>query len=160
MGKALRTIVIGLGNPILSDDSVGIKVAAELKHLLRKNDGIDVIELYAGGINLMDAMTGYDKAIVVDAMLTGVNKPGTVKLMSVSKSNTTKNIVSSHDSSLLTALEVGRSIGLSLPLLSCISVVGIEAKETEVFGYELSAEVSLAVPVAVKQVMAELQLRG
>lgn len=157
MGKNAKTIVVGLGNPILSDDGVGIKVAGRLKNLLSGNTEIDVIELYAGGINLMDAITGYEKAVIVDAMVTGGNKPGTVSFLPVSDLAVTKNIVSSHDTNLSTALEVGKSLGLSLP--SDISIIGIEAKETEVFGEELTEDVAKAVPAAVERVMTELRLR-
>src|ERR1044072_2640099 len=64
----VRTVVVGLGNPILSDDSVGIKVAEQVKRHLSAESGIDVLEAYAGGLRLMEAIAGYDSAIIVDAM--------------------------------------------------------------------------------------------
>ena len=63
----MKTIVLGVGNPILQDDGVGIHVANQLKqHVNHPNVTID--EALTGGMNLLDLITGYDKAILIDAV--------------------------------------------------------------------------------------------
>ena len=74
----MRTIIIGLGNPLLTDDALGIKAAAILRQELIDHDNIEVVEAYLGGLGLMELMIGFDRAIVVDAMTTGVHPPGTL----------------------------------------------------------------------------------
>lgn len=158
MGKdiSMKTIIIGLGNPILSDDSVGIKVAREIKE--RVKDGIDIIEAYAGGIRLMDELVGYDRAIIIDAAVTGKNGPGTIYSMPLSDLVSTRNIVCAHDMNLATAVEMGRMLGLQLP--SEVSIWGIEASDVETFGEELTEDVAKAVPLAVERVIEELTNEG
>ncbi len=144
-----RTIIIGLGNPILSDDSVGIKVARVLKDTLGDND-IDVKELYAGGIRLVEAMEGYERAIIVDAMVTGKAVPGSVCEVELSESGDARNITSVHDIDLPTAMKLGRSLSMDLP--EEITIFGIEIRGTNIFGEELSAEVAGSVDIAVKAI--------
>ncbi len=155
-----KTIVIGLGNPILSDDSVGIKIARSLKERLYGPAGVnspemqvDIIEIYAGGMRLMDTMVGYERAIIVDAIVSG-GIPGSVRSISLQDVCTTRNIICTHDTGLSTALEMGRMLGLDLP--SNIRIWAIEAKDVVTFSEELTSEVSHAVPLAVGQIYAFL----
>lgn len=155
----MKTVVIGLGNPILTDDSVGIKVSREVKDRLaeqyeRSGDTVDIKEVYAGGIRLMDAMTGYDRACIVDAMVTGRFSPGQVSEFALEELCSTRNIVCTHDTNLATALELGRMLDLHLP--SVVKIWGIEARDVTTFGEQLSEEIEDAVPVAVSAILREL----
>ena len=153
----MKTVIIGLGNPILTDDSVGIKVSRTLKDRLTHSSGIDVKEVYAGGIRLMDEMIGYERAVIVDAMVTGNAVPGTIRQMSLSDVLMTKNIISSHDTNLFTAIEMGRMLGLPLP--SEIKLWGIEAEDTGTFGEDLTEKVADAVQPLVEKIIYELSKR-
>jgi hydrogenase maturation protease len=159
----MKTVVIGLGNPILTDDSVGIKVSRAIKkHLSHQgesameNDTIDIKEVYAGGIRLMDAMTGYDRACIVDAMVTGRFRPGEVSEFALDELCSTRNIVCTHDTNLSTAIELGRMLDLHLP--STIKIWGIEACDVTSFGEDLTDEIEHAVPVAVSAILCELNI--
>jgi len=156
-----KTIIIGLGNPILTDDSVGIKVVRLLKDRLNSLNGsnglncsVDVIELYAGGIRLIDVLAGYDHALIVDAMVTGDHDYGTVRFFAESELRNTRNTISMHDIDLPTALEMGRMLGIKMPW--DITVLGIEAKDVETFSEDLTAEVAKAVPAAVAKIINDL----
>jgi hydrogenase maturation protease len=159
----MKTVIIGLGNPILTDDSVGVKVSRAIKeHLnyqdepVRGNDTIDVKEIYAGGIRLMDAMTGYDRACIVDAMVTGSSDPGAMREFGLDELCSTRNIVCQHDTNLSTAIELGRMLKMHLP--STIKIWGIEAGDVTSFSEQLTDEVEHAVPVAVKAILSELNI--
>jgi len=151
----MRTIIIGLGNPILSDDSVGIKVARSIREKISPGDDIDVAEVYAGGIRLMDAMVGYDRAFIVDAMVTGSNAPGTIRSFRLSELISTRNLLCAHDMNLPTAIEMGRMLGMHLP--SEIMIWGIEASDVEAFGEELTEDVAKAVPIVIEKIMSDLK---
>ncbi|TAN45798.1 MAG: hydrogenase maturation protease [Nitrospirae bacterium] len=151
----MKTIVIGLGNPILTDDSVGIKIARELKARLSNDcEGVEIVELYAGGIRLIDVLAGYDKAIIVDAMLTGEHKPGTIHRFSSTNLTSTRNAMSMHDLDLPGALELGRMLGIRLP--EDFRIWGIEADDVETFSEELTHQVACSVRPVVEEVMEEL----
>lgn len=156
----MKTIVIGLGNPILTDDGVGVKAARLLKERLNGANGlngaaVEVKELYVGGLALMDALTGYERAILIDAALTG-SEPGTIHELSPSGLPATRNTFSTHDTNLPTALEVGRTLGLSLP--EDIKIIAVEAADVETFSEELTEKVEKAVPVVVDRIFEMLNI--
>lgn len=157
----MKTVIIGLGNPILTDDSVGIRVSRAIRERLGqhgeadgRNDTVDIKEVYAGGIRLMDAMTGYDHAYIVDAMMTGRSMPGEVTEFDPDELCGTRNMVCTHDTNLSTALELGRMLNMHLP--STIKIWGIEASDVTSFGEQLTDEIERAVPVAVNAILSEL----
>lgn len=83
----MKTIIIGLGNPFLSDDGVGIIVANEIKKLLVNQNlnghNIAVTTASVGGLRLMEMMVGFDRAILIDSLVTG-GRPGTIQRMTLS----------------------------------------------------------------------------
>ena len=85
-----RTLVIGLGNPLVSDDSVGLRVVERLRPLLADREGVDVVEDYWGGLRLMEQMIGYSRAVVIDATYTGA-APGTIHHLSTDSIATQKS---------------------------------------------------------------------
>lgn len=147
----MRTILVGLGNPILADDSVGIKAAQAVRGLLAGQGEVQVIEAYAGGLRLMEAMAGYDRAIIVDAMKTG-RALGTLARFGPGEGSRTRNLLSTHDGDLEGSLALGRELGLKLP--GEIEIIGIEAEDVESFSEELTPAVHAALPGAVAQIMA------
>jgi hydrogenase maturation protease len=161
----MKTVIIGLGNPILGDDSVGVIVSRKIRDRLRlRSDAgetageVDVKEVYAGGIRLMDAMTGYDRAWIIDAMVTGRHQPGTIIPLSAHDLCSTRNIVCTHDTNLDTALELGRMLGVHLP--SKVRVWGIEASDVESFSERLTDAVFRSVPLAVEEIIKDLNHYG
>ncbi|NLW25048.1 MAG: hydrogenase maturation protease [Clostridia bacterium] len=63
-----KFIVIGLGNPILTDDGVGNRIAQNLQKLVSPE--VEVVEASLAGFNLIDLVAGYEKAILIDAVQT------------------------------------------------------------------------------------------
>ena len=158
-----RTVVIGLGNPLLGDDGVGWRVVDEVEGLLRtaRNAGrsipdVVVERLGVGGLMLMECLTGYEAAILVDAA-EFPNRP-IAEVRSCCFDDLADfaagHLDSAHDASLKTALALGRRLGASLP--DRIETVTIQVRSTDVFSEELSPEVTGAVPVAVSAVMSLL----
>ena len=66
-------LILGIGNPILRDDGVGIRIAQKLRE---ENPELEVIETSEVGISLLKLVVGYDKLIIVDSTKTGGAKPG------------------------------------------------------------------------------------
>ena len=153
----MKTIVVGLGNPILGDDGVGWKVAQEVERLLGPAAGdasapIRVDYSALGGLSLMENLVGYDEAILVDAL--ALDQPsGAVLTFPLDElpSTATGHTDSAHDTSLQEALKMGQVMGASLP--QRITVVGIAAKRLYDFSESLSPEVGASVELAAKAVL-------
>ena len=150
----MRSLILGLGNPLITDDSVGLRVAEALKPRLADRPDVEVSEDYWGGLRLMERMIGYDRAIVVDAIQTGA-PPGTIHQLTPDGIPTQRS-ASAHDLNLSTALEFGRQAGMHLPENRHIQLVGIEAEDILTFGEQCTPAVQAAIPRAVETVLAAL----
>ena len=151
----MKTIVIGVGNPILQDDGVGIHVANQLKQHVNHPD-VTFDEALTGGMNLLDLILGYDKAILIDAINIKNARNGEVKrlLLSDFPSIHSNN---PHDVSLLEALNLAERLG-EKRIPNEIVIIGIVLKEIPyVFGDQLSSKIAAAVPQAVKLTVSELE---
>lgn len=146
-----KVLVIGLGNPLISDDSVGLRIAEELKRRLADDPRVDVTEDYWGGLRLMERMIGYERAIVIDAICTGA-APGTLHFLSTEMVATQKS-ASAHDVNLPTALAFGRQAGVQLPRDEDVRLVGIEAQDVINFSDRCTPDVAAAIPRAVNEVI-------
>lgn len=154
----MKTLILGLGNPLMGDDSVGLRVAAELAAQLAHQPDIVVQEEYRGGLHLMERMIGYDRVILIDAMVTGLS-PGSLQWLTVDWLPT-QHTASAHDVNLATALAVGRHAGAKLPPNEAIWILGIEAQQVHTFSEQCTPAVAEAIPKAVTAVLEKLQHIG
>jgi len=149
----MKTIVLGVGNPILQDDGVGLHVIEALRQRLT-NPLVTVETASTGGMNLLDMIRGYEKVILIDAVKQNNSKPGEVKRFLLSDFHSVHSC-NPHDVSLSEALHLAAQLGEKhLPLK--IILIGITVKNTYEFGEQLSNEVSSAIPTAVSLVLEEL----
>lgn len=147
-----KSIVVGLGNPILTDDGVGNKIAEILRDLVGPE--VEVVEASLAGFNLLDILTGYDKAILVDAIQT---KGGTVgDIYKLDKDNLafSQRLSSVHDINLYTAWELGKQLGVELP--QKLVIFAIEVEDVLTFGEKLTSQVEKVVPEVCEMVLNEL----
>lgn len=157
-----KTLIVGLGNPILGDDAIGWRVAEAVEARLKTETGLELtgIEfdyLSLGGLSLMERFIGYERAIILDSIQTEGGELGQVfsfsleELPDLSAGHTT----AAHDTSLQTALALGRQMGTHLP--DDVQVVAVEADRVFDFSDKLSPAVAAAVPEATAAVFALLQ---
>lgn len=146
----VKTLVVGLGNPILGDDGVGWQIAQALQQEEEIPSDITIECLAVGGISLMEALIGYDQAILIDAIVTHHAPIGTVNCCKLQDlpNLTSGHMTSAHDASLTDALTMGRSLGAVLP--QDITVVTVESQKVYEFSEIMSPAVAGAVPQALK----------
>ena len=152
--RTLRTLVLGLGNPLLTDDSVGLRVVDRLRSALDGWPGLELAEDYWGGLRLMERLVGYDRAIIIDAQRSGA-PAGTVSILSAN-APPTRHGDSAHDVDLWTALEFGRQAGAAVPTASSIRIVAIEAADVDTFCEKCTPAVAASIPRAAEAVQALL----
>lgn len=152
----MRVKVIGLGNPILTDDGVGIYAVRLVKRWLPPKADVAIAELAVGGLELMEAMIGYDRVILVDAIWQPAQPPGALFHFTAEALPDTMNSASAHDIDLPGALAAGRRMGVPLPADAAIDIVAVCAREVLTFGDAPTPPVLAAVPVAAAHVLALL----
>jgi hydrogenase maturation protease len=144
-------IVLGLGSPYLTDDSIGLRVVRELAQGGSHPD-VRFVESHAGGLLLLEELEGADRAVIVDALVDPHRIPGEVIEAGVGA--TSQNLACSHDSSLTEALALGRAMGMRLPDDGAIRLVAIVASDVSTFSETLTPAVEAAIPGACSAVRA------
>jgi len=151
----MKSIVLGIGNPIIGDDGVGFRVIEALEKDPPPGD-VSLAACDVSGLAILDLIVDFDQAVLVDAIQTVNGIPGTVYRLELADFNTTKHTISPHDMDLPTALALGRKMDLKTP--DKISIVAIEIPDAYIFSNDLTAPVQAAVPEAVshvRQILAE-----
>jgi len=140
----MRAIVIGIGNPVLRDDSVGIKVARQFEGL------VDVEILMATDFKVLDKLLGYERAIIVDGVRLG-NEPGTVLEFGAGDLFFTATFSGTHNLSLPTTLKIGYDLfGAEMP--KEIKIIAVEIEDATTFSRECTPAVAAAIPAAAERV--------
>lgn len=149
----MKTLVLGLGNPILTDDAVRFAVAEAVRHTLDRED-VTVREASVGGLTLLQLVEGYDRVIIIDAFENGAAQPGQIHCLSPDEVQWSLRPRSTHGVPFATALELGRRWGMCIP--KEIVIFAVEAADVQTFGEELTPSVAAVVPKVVELVLEEL----
>jgi hydrogenase maturation protease len=149
----MKTLVLGMGNTILTDDGAGIMVARSLKE--RKPD-LAVVETSEAGLALLDFIVGYDRLIIVDSIKTGQGKPGELYKMEMGALKPTAHLTSLHGVDVATAFELGQKLGYHMPRR--VSIYAVEVKDNTSFGEECTEEVGGKISLITEQIIGEEKL--
>jgi hydrogenase maturation protease len=149
----MKTMILGLGNPIFNDDGVGLRVSDTLKETIRDKD-ITIESAELAGIDMLETLSGYDRVIIIDAIKTG-GQVGDIYRLTPQDLKSTIHTGTPHDVNFTTALEFGARIGVKLP--EKIDIIAVEIPEGVSFGEKLSPDVEKAVPQCVQLVMVMLK---
>jgi len=146
----LKTLVIGIGNSVLCDDGVGIRVAAEVGKRI-SDPAITVAEACHGGLFLLEAFLGYDHVVLIDAIQTEGGTPGQVYDLQPEHFSSARHLSSPHQVDFATALDLGKALGLSVP--PRIDIIAVEAEDVTSFRDRCTPEVERAIPVAAERAL-------
>lgn len=142
-----------MGNTILTDDGVGIKIARSLKE--RKPE-LDVVETSEAGLALLDFIVGYDRLIIVDSVKTEEGKPGELYKIEMGELKPTSHLTSLHGVDMATAFELGQKLGYHMP--QQVSLYAVEVKDNTSFGEECTEEVGEKISLISEQIIGEEKL--
>ena len=150
MTKSAKTLVLGIGNPLFGDDGVGIEIARRIDER-SVGSAVDVVEASASGIELLDIVSGYERLIVVDSIITREGRIG--KLHRLRRDDFTDAIRAApkHQMNLFTTLEFGRNLNIDMPDETVIYAVEIEEALEMKEGY--TQELQDAIPGIVEAII-------
>jgi hydrogenase maturation protease len=150
----MATLVLGMGNPILSDDGLGLVVARRLRDLPMPPD-VEVAESEVGGLRLLELVRGFTKVVIIDALRSG-GTPGEIKRVAADEFRGGHRYGSAHSIHLGTVLQLGDQLGVAMP--AEVVVYTVEALDVETFGERLSEPVAAAAERLVGLIGDELRL--
>ena len=148
-------IILGMGNKFFGDDGVGIIIAEKLSEILKDQKNIAVEETNWGGFRIIDLLSGYKNAIVVDALKTGKMPVGYIHNLDYKDLIHSVRMVSFHDVNFATAVEFAKEIGRPMP--ENITVFAIEVEETDHFSETLTPKVMEAIDICIQMIMEEIK---
>ncbi|NIO71612.1 MAG: hydrogenase maturation protease, partial [Anaerolineae bacterium] len=145
-------LIMGLGNPLLGDEGIGVRVVEELKGL-ELPDGVVVVEGGTTGLGLIGLMEGYQRVIIVDAADMG-HPPGRVVRFTPLEVQlkTAEAPLSLHQIGLEEVLALAEALEVAPAELV---IIGIQPSQVEV-GAGLSPEVEKAIPQIIRIILDEL----
>jgi hydrogenase maturation protease len=154
-----RTLLVGLGNPILGDDGIGIRLARDVAARLQGREGLEVLaDGPLAGLDLVERLAGYARVILLDAFEAPELPTGTLLHAHAGALALGASASHVHALELAAALQIGRRLGLPLPAASEIHILGVVARETHSFSETLSADLERTYPrlsaAVLKQVAA------
>ncbi len=135
----VKTLLVGMGNPILCDDSIGIRLAHYINDRIGPILDLTVLEeCSAGGLNILDVVCGYERLIVLDSIKTGASRPGHWYRFTAESLRVTMNLNNVHDANFATALTLGRLLGMPLPEDRCIHIFAVEILDNLSFATQMT----------------------
>ena len=147
----LPVLILGIGNILLRDEGVGVRVVEALAdHELP--DEVELVDGGTAGADLVDLLADRRKVIVVDAIEAGLAAGTILRLTPADLLPDQDEMISLHQLGLVQSLYMAEQLGCSPQEVVIIAV----QPETIRPGLELSDDVQAALPRAVRAVLAEL----
>ncbi len=157
MSHGGRTVILGLGNPLLADDGVGVAVAEACQRLLQQMPvpGVDVLITTRAGFELIDLLNGYGAAILIDCLDVPDPQPGRVRRLTLDDAAGSSRLIGVHDLSIGTAFRLAAQ--LSVPMPTQVEILAVEGADLRTLGQELSPAVASAIEPLARSIHARLQ---
>lgn len=135
-------LLLALGNDLLGDDGVALRAARVLKDECNKNL-IDVVESSEAGLALMEIMTGYECALLLDSVQTGKCAPGSV--IEFTMDDFRKVVAPSpHYAGIPEIFAMAERLGIPFP--ANLRILALEVVNPYEFRQDMSPEVTEGLP--------------
>jgi hydrogenase maturation protease len=152
-----RILVLGVGNILLHDEGVGVRVVEKLQAEYDFSANVELMDGGTLGLRLMDPISEVDVLIVVDAVKNG-EPPGTIYRLPaelLDKRVAFKN--SLHQLNLVETLALAEIVGKSP---STAVVIGVEPADISPWGTELTQVIQGRVCDMCDRVLEEIEKAG
>ena len=154
----MKTLLMGMGNPILTDDAVGVRLARDIGGKLAGTPGLSIMEeCSVGGLNIIEVVEGYDRLIILDSIRTTGGNPGDWHRFTSKALRDTMNLNNIHDVNFATALELGRRMGMKLPSEEDIHIFAVEVLDLITFSEAMSPPLENAFPEFSEAILREIE---
>lgn len=147
-------LVVGLGNPLMRDEGVGIQVVTRLERSYASACRVDFLDAGTGGVALVHAMADRQKVVFIDCARMG-QSPGIICRFEADDVSSTKDMpeMSLHEADLMEIIRLADQLG------QCpdeVVIFGIEPKSVQP-GHELTSELEGKVSGYVRKVAREFR---
>ncbi|MBF0268391.1 MAG: HyaD/HybD family hydrogenase maturation endopeptidase [Alphaproteobacteria bacterium] len=152
----MRIMVLGIGNILMTDEGIGVRVVQEMESRFRFPDSVEMVDGGTSGMELLEPMMDLDHLIVVDAVRSGDPAGTLIRLEDDEVPALFQTRLSPHQlglSDVLATLKLAGGFPKHLVLLGC------EPKSLET-NMGLSPEVEAKVEPLIDATLKELSAIG
>jgi hydrogenase maturation protease len=149
--SAPAVLVLGLGNDILCDDAIGLRVVRRVATQLQGTEAVATRETEEMGLCLLDHIVGYRDLVLVDSIQTGTAPPGHLHEICADDLERMTG-ATPHFLGVGETLALGRELGLDVP--TRIRILAIEVAEPHVLSEAMTPALEAALPAVVERALA------
>jgi hydrogenase maturation protease len=147
-----RILVLGLGNDILTDDAVGLRIAEAVRKLLAGDPDIEVKITTEMGLALLDEIADRESVVLVDSVQTGEASPGAIH--EIDSLDLTRVLTTApHFLGIGETLALGKMLGLAMP--RDVRIFAVEVVDPYTLGTAMTPAVAGSVAPAAERVAAQ-----
>jgi hydrogenase maturation protease len=155
-----KTVILGLGNTILTDDGVGIYVTRTIQKMLTPLltvhcSLLTIKEASLGGFNFIDLLAGFDRAVIIDAIHTKSGKPGEFYELDPAALKPSARLSSLHGIDFATAVQMAKDMNVPFP--SQIKIFVMEVEDEFTFNEKCTPKVTAEIPRMAESIIKELK---
>ena len=155
----MKTAIMGFGNPVRSDDGIGMYVIERLQKIIGQNDGISIFDMGTAAFEVLFGLKGHNRIIMVDAVINSNEPVGTlfkVPAEEVLRAPQDDPLVFLHGMKWDQALSYAKKIlGDDYPEDIQVYLIAVENTKLET---EISNEVKLAGDKVVQHILEDVKL--
>ena len=155
----MKTAIMGFGNPVRSDDGIGMYVIERLQKIIGQNDGISIFDMGTAAFEVLFGLKGHNRIIMVDAVINSNEPVGTlfkVPAEEVLRTPQDDPLVFLHGMKWDQALSYAKKIlGDDYPEDIQVYLIAVENTKLET---EISNEVKLAGDKVVQHILEDVKL--
>ena len=107
-----RITVMGIGNPLMRDEGVGVRVIEVLMSVFEFPDNVTLVDAGTMGMTILNLFQDCDYMLVIDAIAGTGEEPGTVVRLSAEDLAPNQVMHSLHDVRLVDVLQTAMLMGL------------------------------------------------
>ncbi len=105
-------VVLGLGNPLMADEGVGVSLIERLAERAAEYPAVDFVDAGTGGLAVLHHIEGRHKAILIDCAYMD-EPPGTIRRFTPDEARSTKVLAhqSLHELDLMRVIAMAHEFG-------------------------------------------------
>jgi hydrogenase maturation protease len=149
-----KSLILGIGNNILTDDGIGFRLVADIRNMLGDTN-IQFETASCGGLEIIEYIKDFKRVVFIDAIRTREGKPGDVYYFSPADFRETMHLSNLHDISFITALDLGRTLDLDLP--DDLHIIAVEIIEDMEFSEEFTPQLKERYPQILEKVLEKVE---
>ncbi|MHB0915702.1 MAG: hydrogenase maturation protease [Thermoleophilia bacterium] len=154
--RNIQMLVLGVGNDMMGDEGVGVRIARQLNNAFVFPAEVEVVDGGVGGTALLPLIRSAAEVVIVDAVDRDA-RPGSIFMFNSEEMALADGPQpSGHDDGIIEAINGAARMGEQIDAM----IIGVQPKRKDAFGSDLSKPVTKNVNRVIEIILDLLAARG